>query len=206
MAKNSSPSVKTSSPRTKAAKLPNTERLDEASVAAFADHEILTPKRNLKSYARPAKIRVDEFGFDMEAIERAEAALAELSGEFDDWMAAEVERLTAAREAVAARGIDADTRRAVYTASHDIRGEAATFGYPLAARIAESLCDLLDGIDRHERVPAGLVVQHADAIRAIVREQAKNADHPVGSALAETLAEATAQALVAFEGSPSIVP
>lgn len=180
--------------------------LDEASVSAFADHEVVTPKRNLKTYGKKANIKVDEFGFDMEAIERAEAALADLSSEFDDWMAKEVERLTRARDAVAAEGITAGTRASVYIASHDIKGEAATFGYPLAARVAESLCHLLDGIADDHRVPADLVVQHADAIRAIVRESAKGTDHPLAVTLSERLGEATTQMLVTINGAPSIAP
>jgi chemotaxis protein histidine kinase CheA len=180
--------------------------LDEATVSAFADHEVVTPKRNLKSYGKKAKIKVDEFGFDMEAIERAEAALADLSSEFDDWMAKEVERLTRARDAVAGEGITAGTRANIYIASHDIKGEAATFGYPLAARVAESLCHLLDGIADDDQVPADLVIQHADAIRAIVRESAKGTDHPLALTLSERLGEATTQMLVTINGAPSIAP
>ncbi|MGQ3354184.1 MAG: Hpt domain-containing protein [Phreatobacter sp.] len=180
--------------------------LDEASVSAFADHEVVTPKRNLKAYGKKANIKVDEFGFDMEAIERAEAALADLSSEFDDWMAKEVERLTRARDAVAAEGINAGSRANIYIASHDIKGEAATFGYPLAARVAESLCHLLDGVADDARVPADLVIQHADAIRAIVRENAKGTDHPLAVTLSERLGEATTQMLVTINGAPSITP
>ena len=180
--------------------------LDAATVSAFADHEIVTPKRNLKTYGKKANIKVDEFGFDMEAIERAEAALADLSSEFDDWMAKEVERLTRARDAVAGEGITAGTRANIYIASHDIKGEAATFGYPLAARVAESLCHLLDGVADDAKVPADLVIQHADAIRAIVRENAKGTDHPLAVTLSERLGEATTQMLVTINGAPSIAP
>ena len=41
----------------------------------------------------------------------------------------------------------ADTRAALFRAAHDIKGEAATFGYPIAGRIAGSLCRLIDEID-----------------------------------------------------------
>lgn len=193
-------------PKAKVSRVGSKGGLDEASIATFHDHEIVTPKRNLKGFGRKAAIKVDEFGFDMEAIERAEAALAELSTEFDDWMEKEVERLTKARDAVASHGIDAGTRANVYTAAHDIKGEGATFGYPLAGRVAESLCHLLDGIADDDRVPAGLVIQHADAIRAIVRENAKRPDHPVAMALSQRLTEATTEVLVTINGSPSIAP
>ncbi len=105
--------------------------LDEASIDTFADHEVVTPKRNLKSFSKKAKIKVDEFGFDVEAIERAEAALQELSSEFDDWMAKEVERLTKGATPLPPRPRRRHARRR-YTAAHDLKGEAATFGYPLA--------------------------------------------------------------------------
>jgi hypothetical protein len=181
-------------------------RLDEATVEGFADHQVVTPKRNLKTYARKAKIKVDEFGFDMEAIERAEAALADIAGEFDGWMEQEVERLTKAREAVVAAGLSATTRLPLYTASHDIKGEAATFGYPLAARIADSLCTLLDGIEDDGAVPVPLIVQHVDAIRAIVRENAKGNDHPLAQKLADGLVTVTTELLLSITGSPSIAP
>jgi HPt (histidine-containing phosphotransfer) domain-containing protein len=179
---------------------------DEATTKGFKDHDVITPTRNLKSYGRKAKIKVDEFGFDMEAIERAEAALADLSVEFDDWMAKEVERLSKARDAIAAAGVNPATRGALYSAAHDIKGEAATFGYPLAANVADSLRKLLDGIEDDAAVPVGLVIQHVEAIRAIVRENAKGGDHPLAIALADQLGAATAQKLIAITGAPSIAP
>lgn len=180
--------------------------LDEATVEGFKDHDIITPKRNLKSYGKAAKMKVDEFGFDLAAIERAEAALAELSVEFDDWMAKETDRLTAARDAIAAEGLNEATRAQLYSAAHDIKGEGATFGYPLAARIADTLCGLMDGIADETALPLDLMMQHVEAIRAIVRENAKGADHPLALAMAEQLDEAAGQKLVALAGAPSIVP
>lgn len=185
---------------------PKQPRLDEATVQEFKDHNVVTPTRNLKSYGRKAKIKVDEFGFDMEAIERAEAALADLAGEFDDWMAKEVERLTTARDAMTAAGLTESTRAALYAAAHDIKGEAATFGYPLAARIADSLRNLLDGIEDDAAVPTDLVAQHVEAIRAIVREAAKGEDHPLAVAMADQLGAATVQKLVTITGAPPIAP
>ncbi|MGC3956684.1 MAG: Hpt domain-containing protein [Verrucomicrobiota bacterium] len=36
------------------------------------------------------------------------------------------------------------TRDELFHAAHDIKGDAATFGYPSAAPIAESLCRLIE--------------------------------------------------------------
>lgn len=182
------------------------KKLDEASVQGFLDHEVITPTHNLRNFARKMDAPDDgSGGIDFDAIERAEAALAELSAEFDGWMASELDRLVAARDAAAERLTD-QTRAAIYSVSHDLRGEGATFGYPLVAQIADSLCRLLDGIKATERVPHDLVMQHVDAIRAIVRADAKGEDHPVAVALRDKLVSVTNDALVALTGAPSIVP
>ncbi|QCK87070.1 Hpt domain-containing protein [Phreatobacter aquaticus] len=183
-----------------------TKKLDEADVKGFLDHEVITPSHTLRNFARKMDTGDDSSGgIDFDAIERAEAALAELSSEFDSWMDMEVARLVAARDD-AANGMTAAIRAAVYTASHDIKGEAATFGYPLAGHIADSLCGLLDGIPETDRVPVSLVLQHVDAIRAIVRESAKGDNHPIALALRDRLVSVTSDALVALTGSPPLAP
>lgn len=183
-----------------------TKKLDEADVKGFLDHEVITPSHTLRNFARKMDSADDGMGgIDFDAVERAEAALAELSSEFDSWMDMEVARLVAARDD-AAQGLTAPVRAAIYTASHDIKGEAATFGYPLAGQIADSLCGLLDGIPDTSRVPVSLVLQHVDAIRAIVRESAKGDNHPIALALRDRLVSVTADALIALTGSPPIAP
>ena len=66
-------------------------------------------------------------------VARAEAALAQLSNEFADWMHAECERLDAARQEVKRLGFTKKTHDELFRAAHDIKGEAATFGYPTLA-------------------------------------------------------------------------
>ena len=62
------------------------------------------------------------------------------------------------------------THDELFRAAHDIRGEAATFGFPILAGPADSLCRLLEHTPEHDRIPLALVDQHVDAVRAIVRE------------------------------------
>lgn len=182
-------------------------KLDEASVKSFGDYEVIVPKHNLRTYVHKVDGPDDGFGgIDPEAIERAEAALAELSSEFDGWMDKEVARLTSARDAAASQGLDAATRAELFSAAHDIKGEAATFGYPLAARAADSLSLLLQAVEDPKDVPWALANQHVDAIRAIVREQAKGLDHPVASELVDQLVAVTTETLIEITGAPPLVP
>ena len=62
------------------------------------------------------------------------------------------------------------TKENLFLAAHDIKGEAATFGYPAVAAAADSLCRLIEYTPDATRIPLKLVDQHVDAVRAIVRE------------------------------------
>lgn len=182
-------------------------RLDDVSVEAFADYKVITPKHNLKSHARRvSEAEVGPDGIDWAAIERAQAALAELSVEFDGWMRHEVDRLAAAHDKAVVAPHDAAARATLMLAAHDIKGGAETYGYPLAGVAADSLCRLIEAISPAETLSAPLVSSHVDAIAAIVREGVHAADHPVGSRLCEALRAAATDFLLAREGAPSIAP
>jgi HPt (histidine-containing phosphotransfer) domain-containing protein len=100
----------------------------------------------------------------------AEAALAELSSEFSAWMYEECERLEAVRQDAVRQGLSQKTQGPVFRAAHDIKGEAATFGYPALVGAADSLCRLLEHTPQLTRIPMALVNQHVSAVRAIFRE------------------------------------
>ena len=100
---------------------------------------------------------------DLGAIARAEKALAALAVEFSAWMKNEIKVLDAARDILRERGVDEDTHAALFRAAHDIKGEAATFGYPIAGMIAGSLCRLMDDSPTSPPLPLLVVDQHVDA-------------------------------------------
>jgi HPt (histidine-containing phosphotransfer) domain-containing protein len=182
-------------------------KLDDATVRSFGDYEVIVPKRNLRSYITKAEGPDDGFGgIDPEAIARAEAALEELSKNFDNWMEKEVLRLTQARDTAVKLGLDEMIRADLYSAAHDIKGEAATFGYPLAARVADSLTKLLEAVEDPRLVPWPLANQHVDTIRAIVREVPKDTESPVALELVDRLIAVTEEKLVELTGAPPLAP
>ena len=101
------------------------------SVSTFADHEVITPPNVLRKAIASALDGNDD------PVGRAEAALAQLSSEFAGWMHAECERLEAARQDVSRLGFTEKTHDELFRAAHDIKGEAATFGYPAVGAVAE---------------------------------------------------------------------
>lgn len=122
-------------------------------------------------------------------IARAERALAGLSEQFSEWMSLEIERLDAAWTAAQASNLAATERDTLFRAAHDIKGEAATFGFPAVGAAAESLCRLLSCHAAATALPVLLVGQHVDSIRAIVRETIQHRGSATAGKLARDLTE-----------------
>jgi HPt (histidine-containing phosphotransfer) domain-containing protein len=137
-------------------------------IKAFADHHVITPPNPLRKLLR----RV--IGNDLDdPVARAEKALAGLSGEFKNWMGIETDRLAAAHAAILKDGFTDFTRDELFRAAHDIKGDAATFGFPSAGAAAESLCRIIEHAPDLDEVPSNLIAHHINAIQAIVRERTK---------------------------------
>jgi hypothetical protein len=167
-------------------------RMDKPSIATYADHEVLTPPNKLRKVmsvvAEPGPGTEDE-------VARAEHALSQLSGQFAIWMEAECERLDQARNAVKAAGFTKTACDLLFFAAHDIKGDAETFGYKMAAIPADSLCRLIEHAPDPSRIPITLLDQHVDAIRAIVREIARPDAQETATALSRRLCEVTGEFL-----------
>ena len=137
-------------------------------IKAYADHHVITQPNPL----RKVLLRVPETDLD-DPVGRAEKALAGLSGEFKNWMAIEADRLSAAHTTILKDGFTTATREELFRAAHDIKGDAATFGYPSAAAAAESLCRIIEHAPDLDAVPSNLIAHHINAIQAIVHDNTK---------------------------------
>src|SRR5260370_36834882 len=124
-------------------------KLPKPSVTTYADHEVITPPTSLR--ARVSRVKDATSATD--PVARAEAALAQLSSEFSTWMDEECEQLDQARREVKAKGFGTETQQALFRAAHDIKGEAATFGFPWVAALADSLCRLIEHTPEASRIP-----------------------------------------------------
>ena len=151
-------------------------------VKAFADHHVITQPNPLRNVLR----RVGGKELD-DPVARAEKALAGLSGEFKDWMLAEAARLSAAHTNILKGGFTSAACEELFRAAHDIKGDAATFGYPAAAAAADSLCRIIEHAPDLDEVPSNLIAHHINAIQAIVRERTKLDTVSTASALSQQL-------------------
>ena len=124
---------------------------------------------------------------DQAAIDKAEAALADLSSHFAEWLMDEIRKLEERQERIKQEGYTIENTESLYYSCHDLKGLGTTYGFPLITRIAGSLCKMMDDPEKRMEAPRKLVDAHLDAIRAAVRDNIKDTNHPVGKILAETL-------------------
>ena len=164
-----------------------------AAVSTFADHEVIVPPNKLKKAVERLKPGTK---VDFDPVARAEAALAELADDFSTWMNQECLRLDAARNAVKASGATPGNRDVLFRAAHDMKGQAATFGFPMVAPVAESLCRLLEHTPDAMRLPLPLIDQHVDAIRAITHKNTRGDSNSNAAKLAEKLRHVTDEFLI----------
>jgi hypothetical protein len=161
----------------------------QISEMKFADHTVIVPPNRLK---KKAVSRVgDSAEIAMDPIARAETALGQIKGEFRGWMSAECDSLESVRAMIRAGGASEDSIERLFNASHDIVGHAGVFGYPLAGKIADSLCRLISRSSEPVKIPAALIDAHVDSVRAVVREGVHEGDNRTGTEIYERLAKLT---------------
>ena len=167
------------------------EKPSKPDVVTYGDHELITPDtRKLRKMLRAA------LPGEADPVARAEAALAAISGDFSQWMHDECARLDAARRKVREQGLSRQTRQELFLASHDVKGDSGTLGYPEVGAAADSLCRLLEHTPNLTRIPLAIIDQHVDAVRAIVREHGRADISAIAAALTSKLRIVTDEFLV----------
>jgi chemotaxis protein histidine kinase CheA len=143
--------------------------------------ELFMPPNMLK-----AKAGSGSGGLDMAAVRRAEQAMETLKSEFADWLAEDVRVLVAARARYGEQP-DAAARAALLRAAHDIKGQAATFHYPLIARVAGSLSRLIGDLPENSALPLSLIDAHVNAILVIHKQGMQDTGDKIALALCKEL-------------------
>jgi hypothetical protein len=135
-------------------------------------------------------------GVDLGAIKRAESAMEELKDEFAGMASETVKALMAAHAAYGANPGPA-TRAALLRTSLDLKGMAATFGFPLMARVSGTLSRLLSDAPESKALPLKLVDAHVTAVQVIQRSNITAGDHKATLALLAELESQVGAALKA---------
>src|ERR1700760_1539753 len=115
-------------------------------------------------------------GVDLGAIKRAETAMDGLKDEFAGMAGGSIAPPLKPHAPYAANPAPA-SRAALLRTSLDLKGMAATFGFPLMARVAGSLAKLLSEAPEGKPLPLKLVEAHVAAVQVIQRSNITMPDH-----------------------------
>ncbi len=128
----------------------------------------LTPdiSRVIKPAQSPQPLPEAQPAFADDFATAAENAIDALSCQFDAWMRADIEALRAAWGEAQKPAASPEDYRALYTAAHNIRGVASSYGFPAVSRLCGSLCKLLGATRPGEH--GALINLHVEACRAAV--------------------------------------
>lgn len=129
---------------------------------------------------------------ERQAIARAEAVIAGLAGEYLVAAEADLAQLKAASVRLASdpAGRVSHLDR-LFQISHDMKGQGATFGYPLVTAIGNRLCRFIE--KRRESLDnagVAVVLRHVEALERVIGERMKEPAMPAAEALLESLERA----------------
>ncbi len=124
------------------------------------------------------------------ALERASVVVAQFSDDDLAELDVHAAAIAAALKLASGPGGIGGARAKLFHAAHEIRGQAATLGLPLAGAAADALCKFLDL--KPSFVPEDLpfVTVHVQAIEAVIRQRLRGDGGPLGAELVRLLAKA----------------
>lgn len=120
---------------------------------------------------------------------RAEAVVADLAKDYATWALADVAK---GRKALAAATDDVPHRgqhvEALFRVAHDLKGQGASFGFPLITKLGHSLCALTrDRALEYQAKHLDLAKSHLDAIELVLTKNIKGEGGTVGADLVAKL-------------------
>jgi CheY-like chemotaxis protein len=141
-----------------------------------------------------------------DAISAAKASLAELAIDYPAILKADVVQLQAHFSKVQSEGFTEETVKAIFRKAHDLKGQAATFGFDLVTSISASLCTLLrkvldhpDQMGSRKLALATVVSMHIDAIEVCAVQNIIGNGGADGTELIQTLAAAVKRMAIGMD-------
>jgi hypothetical protein len=134
--------------------------------------------------------KVGPISMDPVRLKKAEEAVAKLAELYPERLVAEVRLVRQTWETLRANPEDEEAARRLRRCIHDIKGQAATFSYPLATEIASAIRGLVAaGMTAMPKGP-DVIEAHVDALAVVANERITRDGGPAGSALVAGLRQA----------------
>jgi hypothetical protein len=130
--------------------------------------------------------RVDE-----SLLKKAEDRIAVAGASYPERVKADLDKLVAlANQAATDPNRRDEAITGINLIVHEIRGEGATFGYPLLTKFAGSLFKFTDGLTSPTERQLALIKAHVDVMTAVVKAGIKGDGGALGAQIDQTLAVA----------------
>ncbi|MEO5374668.1 MAG: Hpt domain-containing protein [Alphaproteobacteria bacterium] len=150
---------------------------------AEKDAEFIVPPNRIKS-----KVTYNDSGVDMAALARAEQVIANLQGNYLQWVEDDLTNLQAAYEKARA---EPDNRKRhldeVFRIAHDVKGQGGSFGYHLMTIIANQLCRTIEKYDATRDDVLEVVKLHIHALRLVISQRMEGDGGAAGASLVKGL-------------------
>lgn len=156
-----------------------------------AQFEVINPPNSLAGKVKATG------GPELDTIVReAEEALEDLQESYTVWVRQDLDQLDRLlRQALADPGSAARKLKSIHQTSHDIKGQGATFEFPLLTHIAASLCTLIGDGGRSNEVLLVLARIHVDALNVVLKENIRGMGGAQGKQMVEMLRAAVEKVL-----------
>jgi hypothetical protein len=112
-------------------------------------------------------------GIDMAALERAEQVIANLAGNYLEWVQEDLKKLQKAFDTLAATpaGQRKQALKALFQIAHDIKGQGGSFGYHLMTTIGHYLCRYIEKLEDAGAKEVDVIRLHVDAMKIVIAKR-----------------------------------
>ncbi|MBF0304141.1 MAG: phosphorelay protein [Alphaproteobacteria bacterium] len=130
--------------------------------------EFIQPPNTLKN-----KVKYGPDGVDLDMLEKAEQIIANLQGNYLEWVQDDLTKLQGFYDKALAtpEGERAKVFKDLFGVAHDVKGQGGSFGYHLMTAIGNQLCRFLEGTQKTGAAELDVVKVHLDAMRLVIGQR-----------------------------------
>lgn len=113
---------------------------------------------------------------DKATLERAEAVIADLSGDYLEWAQEDLRQIQVAIDSIDLNSDAEELQKVldrIFAISHDIKGQGGSFGYDLMTTIGTDLCRFAETIDTLKTSDVEVIGLHVDTMKRVIADEIK---------------------------------
>ena len=165
------------------------EKEDFAAMASKP--EIIKSPNTLKS-----KVKVDgPKAVDQKVLARAEAVIADLAGDYLEWVEGDLAKIQKACDSLVANPTGKEPLELIYQISHGIKGQGGSFGYQLMTVLGDKLCLYIEKLEHVSAREIDVIRLHIDGMRLVISQRIDGDGGKAGAELLKGLSRVTTKSL-----------